>query len=136
MEILGRIRRMHLRDGLGFSEIARRTGLSINTVKRWLKDAAPGKVAAPKYQRPEVPGKLAPYMAQIRRWLVADAGRIKPDRRTGRHIFETIKQQGFVRGYSRLTDTIGQWRERQASATGSKPAFVPLAFASGEAVVV
>ena len=133
MELLGRIRRMHLRDGLGFSEIAKRTGLSRNTVKRWLKDAAPGKVGAPKYQRPKVPGKLAPYLAQIERWLVADAGRIKRDRRTGRHIFETIKQEGYVGGYSRLTDTIRQWRERQASATGSKQAFVPLAFAYGEA---
>lgn len=43
MEILGRIRRMHLRDGLGYSEIARRTGLSRNTIKRWLKGATSGQ---------------------------------------------------------------------------------------------
>jgi len=40
MEILGRIRRMFLRDGLGYSEIARRTGIARNTVKRWLKGVA------------------------------------------------------------------------------------------------
>jgi transcriptional regulator with XRE-family HTH domain len=108
MEILGRIRRMRLRDGLGFSEISRRTGLSRNTVKRWLKDAAPGEVAVPKYRRPEVPGKLAPYMGQIERWLVADGGRIKRDRRTGKQIFESIKALGYSGGYSRLTDTIRQ----------------------------
>ena len=50
MELLGRIRRMHLRDGVSFSETARSTGLSRNAVKRWLKKAAPGKVAAPDYQ--------------------------------------------------------------------------------------
>lgn len=133
MEILGRIRRMRLRDGLGFSEISRRTGLSRNTVKRWLKDAVPGKFAAPKCRRPEVPGKLAPYIAQIECWLVADAGRNKRDRRTGKQIFEAIKALGYSGGYSRLTDTIRQWREREASQRGGKHAFVPLAFAYGEA---
>lgn len=132
MEILGRIRRMRLRDGLGFSEISRH-GFSRNAVKRWLKDAVPGKVAAPKYRRPEVPVKLAPYIAQIERWLVADAGRIKRDRRTGKQIFEAIKGLGYSGGYSRLTDTLRQSREREASERGGKQAFVPLAFAYGEA---
>ena len=36
MELLGKVRRMHYRDGLSRSEIARRTGLSRNTVKKWL----------------------------------------------------------------------------------------------------
>ena len=71
-------------------------------------------------------------MAQIERWLVAEAGRIQRDRRTGRQIFKTIKQLGCVRGYSRLTDTIRPWRVRQASAAGSKQAYVPLAFAYSE----
>ena len=46
MEILGRIRRMFLRDGLGYSEIARRTGIARNTVKRWLKGAAVSRVVS------------------------------------------------------------------------------------------
>ena len=37
MEMLGKVRRMHYRDGLSHSEISRRTGLSRNTVKKWLK---------------------------------------------------------------------------------------------------
>lgn len=55
MEILGRIRRTRFCDGLGFSEISRRTGPSRNTVKLWLKDAVPGKVSPAQYRRPEVP---------------------------------------------------------------------------------
>jgi len=37
MEMLGKVRRMYYRDGLSRSEISRRTGLSRNTVKKWLK---------------------------------------------------------------------------------------------------
>ena len=48
MEMIGKVRRMKLRDQLSNSEIAKRTGLSRNTVKKWLK--APGD-EAPKYRR-------------------------------------------------------------------------------------
>jgi len=48
MEMMGRVRRMKLRDGLSNSEIAKRTGLSRNTVKKWLKAAGD---ETPKYKR-------------------------------------------------------------------------------------
>ncbi len=48
MEMIGKVRRMKLREQLSNSEIAKRTGLSRNTVKKWLK--APGD-QAPKYKR-------------------------------------------------------------------------------------
>ena len=47
MEMIGKVRRMKLREQLSNSEIAKRTGLSRNTVKKWLK--APGD-QAPKYK--------------------------------------------------------------------------------------
>ncbi|MDP3475062.1 helix-turn-helix domain-containing protein, partial [Hydrogenophaga sp.] len=37
MERLGRIRRMYLRDKMSLHEIAKRTGLSRNTVRSWLR---------------------------------------------------------------------------------------------------
>ncbi len=48
MNILGKIRRMRLRDGLSISEISRYTGLSRSTVRRWLKSA---EGTEPKYRR-------------------------------------------------------------------------------------
>ena len=42
MCMIGKLRRMKLRDQLFVSEIAKRTGLSRNTAKKWLK--APGEV--------------------------------------------------------------------------------------------
>ena len=38
MEMLGKIRRMYLRDRLSLHEIAKRTGLSRNTLRRWLRE--------------------------------------------------------------------------------------------------
>ena len=35
MNMLGKIRRLRLRDGLSISGICRHTGLARNTVKRW-----------------------------------------------------------------------------------------------------
>ena len=55
MEMIGKVRRMKLRDKLSNSEIAKRTGLSRNTVKKWLR--APGDLA-PRYQRESSDGKL------------------------------------------------------------------------------
>ncbi len=37
MEVLGKIRRMYLRDKLSLHEITKRTGLSRNTIRKWLR---------------------------------------------------------------------------------------------------
>ena len=58
MELLGKIRRMHVRDKMSERAIAKRTGLSRNTVHKWLN--TPEEVKAPKYVRAKKFGKLAP----------------------------------------------------------------------------
>lgn len=57
MEMLGKVRRMFYREKQSRSEIARRTGLSPNTVKIWL--GVPERTA-PKYRRQSAPRKLSP----------------------------------------------------------------------------
>jgi hypothetical protein len=52
------------------SEIARRTSLSRNTIKKWLR--APAE-AAPKYRREVSPGILTPFLATLTQALTADA---------------------------------------------------------------
>lgn len=93
MELLGKVRRMHYRDGLSRSEIARRTGLSRNTVKKWL--TAPEAVE-PRYRRSQVQGKLAPFHAVVVQALEADARRPKRDRRTAKALYTELKAQGYA----------------------------------------
>ena len=128
MEMMGKVRRMKLRDQLSNSEIAKRTGLSRNTVKKWLK--APGD-EAPKYRRGAGKTKLGEFEATLVQALKADLHRPKHARRTARALFAQLQAQGYRGGYSRLTDFIRDWREREGKT--ATRAFVPMSFEFGEA---
>ena len=108
MEMLGKVRRMHLRDGMSRSEIARRTGLSRNTVKKWLKGSA---LSVPKYRRSAVASKLEAYVEQLEQALVADAKRPKKDRRTAKALFAQIKAAGYAGGYTVVSNFARAWRQ-------------------------
>ncbi|OFZ95145.1 MAG: hypothetical protein A2Z44_04410 [Betaproteobacteria bacterium RBG_19FT_COMBO_58_11] len=69
---------MYFREKLSVSEIQRRTSLSRNTIKKWLKE--PG--AEPKYRRSRTDGKLATFESKLRLSLEADAHRPKRDMST------------------------------------------------------
>jgi transposase len=128
MEMIGKVRRMKLREQLSNSEIAKRTGLSRNTVKKWLK--APGE-QAPKYKRQSGLTKLSAFEATLVQALKADSHRPKHSRRSARALLAQLQAQGYRGGYSRLTDFIRAWRA-QAGKAASK-AYVPLSFELGEA---
>jgi transposase len=128
MEMLGKVRRMHLRDQLSLHEIAKRTGLSRNTIKKWLRTDE--EVTVPAYRREAGPGKLTPFHAALELALKADAHRIKQNRRTAKALFAQIREKGYSGAYCQVTAFIRAWRE----AEGKSPrAFVPLSFEDGEA---
>ncbi len=79
MILYAKIRRMYFRDKLSINEIVRRTSLSRNTVKKWLR--APNG-SEPAYQRRLIPTQLTPYQDQLNQALIADSYRPKRDRRT------------------------------------------------------
>jgi transposase len=128
MDVIGKVRRLKLRDKLSTSAIARATGLSRNTVKKWLK--APGDIA-PKYVREAPEGKLSPFKVALDQALKTDMHRPKKGRRTGRALFAQIQAQRYRGGYSAVTDFVRAWHE-QSRQSPSK-AFVPLSFELGEA---
>ncbi len=50
MEMMGKIRRMYFRDKLSLHEIAKRTGLARNTIRKWVRapEAKPPVVPTPR----------------------------------------------------------------------------------------
>ena len=126
MFMVGKIRRMHFRDAMSVREIVRRTGLSRNTVRTWLRAPAEKE---PRYRRTAQSGKLTPFHAMLEQALKADALRPKKERRTGLALYREIRGAGYTGGYSRVTDFIRAWRQ----GGGTPTAFVPLTFELGEA---
>ncbi len=120
---------MHSRGKKSEREIARTTGLSRNTVAKWLHGPLQGQ---PKYERGEQSRKLTAFHETIRQALKVDARRPRHERRTARALHAQIKAAGYVGGYSRVTDFIREWRLGEGQSV-STTAFVPLAFELGEA---
>ena len=71
MGLLNVIRKLRLRQGLPIREIERSTGLSRNTIKKYLKDDA----IEPKFATPGRPSKLDPFTEKLAGWLKTNAGR-------------------------------------------------------------
>lgn len=127
MVMYAKIRRMYYREHLSINEIQRRTSLSRNTIKKWLK--APNDSAV-KYQRAKQPGKLTLFESRLLLALEADARRPKKDRRTALMLFKEILNEGYTGGYSIVCDFIRGWRNQGSQ---SKSVYVPLRFTLGEA---
>lgn len=128
MNLLGKIRRLHFRDGLSISEIERRTGITRKTLRKWLK--AP-EGAEPAYRRCSGDTKIAPFAERLTQMLEVDARRAPRERRTALKLFAALQAEGFTGDYSRVTEFIRRWR--RAGGERAVRAFVPLQFAPGEA---
>ena len=68
--MLAKIRRLHLREGLSIRTVSRRTGLSRNAVRQWLRQA---DATEPKYSTRQEANVLDPWAGQFEAALRADA---------------------------------------------------------------
>ena len=69
------IRRWALREQLSIREISRRTGLSRNTIRKYLRADS----VEPSYARRVSPSKLDPFAAKLADWLKAESSLSRPD---------------------------------------------------------
>jgi transposase len=129
MVMYAKIRRMYFREKQSVSAIARKTSLSRNTIKKWLR--VPGG-SETKYRRSRTEKIVTAFEPWLLQALKVDAHRPKRDRRTARMLFQAIRTQGFSGSYCRVTELVSDWRARGDSDSG-KSAFVPLKFKLGEA---
>ncbi len=82
MATLSVIRRWALREQMSIREIARRTGLSRNTVKKYLRAGE----EEPRYAKRASSSKLDPYAEKLSTWLAIEATKSRKQRRNLRQI--------------------------------------------------
>ncbi len=71
MALLSVIRRWAFRDGMSIREITRRTGLSRNTIRKYLRSDA----VEPKFEIVVRPSRLDPYAERLSGWLKTEMTR-------------------------------------------------------------
>jgi transposase len=129
--ILSSIRRWHFRNNMPIREIARKTGISRNTIKKYLAD----KVVEPQYPHRKTPSKLDDYAVKLTAWLKTEAGKGRKQKRSLKQLHGDLVQLGFTGFYDRVTAFARQWRREQQelARTAGRGTFIPLIFAPGEA---
>ena len=131
MALLSVIRRWHHRDGIGIRDIARRTGLSRNTVRKYLAS----QILEPHYPKRITPTKLDDYEATLTSWLHREAKRHRKNRRSVKQLYRDLIPLGYSGSYDRVAAFAKHWRRQQMELTlkADKQAYIPLSFAPGEA---
>jgi len=131
VDLLSVIRRWHGRDGLSIREIARRTGLSRITIRKYLASG----VVEPKYPPRKCVSNIDPYAEMLLSWLTREAGRSRKRRRNLKQLHGDLVELGFRGSYDRVAAFARDWRqrEREAANLAARGTFVPLIFAPGEA---
>ena len=131
MALLSVLRRWALRDQLSVREIARRTGLSRNTIRKYLRSGT----VEPVFRVPERPSKLDPYADKLSAWLKTEASKSRKQRRTLKQLHADLVALGYEGSYNRVAAFARKWRadrqrEEQSAGRGT---FVPLVFQPAEA---
>ena len=131
MGFLRIIRKWALRDKMPIREIARRTGVSRNTIKKYLRTG----IVEPEFQILDRPSKLDPYADKLTGWLLSEQRKSRKERRTAKQMHADLVQLGFDSSYERVAAFVRNWKgERQrAQHTTDRGVFVPLVFQPGEA---
>jgi len=131
MELLSVIRRWRYRDHYSIREISRRTGLSRNTVRKYLRT---GRIE-PQFNTPARSSKLDLYAEKLSQMLRQEGAKSRKQRRTIGQLHADLAALGYAGSYNRVAAFARDWkaaRQREQKTTG-RGVFVPLAFSPGEA---
>lgn len=95
MSLLSVIRRWHFRDGMSKREIARRTELSRNTIRRYLNS----KMTNPAYPKRVSFSKLDEFEELLTSWFKRESKRPRKQRKTIKHLYEDLLPLGYSGSY-------------------------------------
>ena len=97
MESAMKIRRLVLVEGRSIRSVCKETGISRNTLRKYLRDEKP-----PSYKRcqPAPRHVLKDYEHLLNQWYEYDLKRPKRERRTAQKLFEQLLLEGYAGSYS------------------------------------
>lgn len=105
VELLSVIRRWHLRDQMSIREIAKRTGLSRNTIKKYLRN----DIVIPQYIGQGRTSKLTAYVDKLQQWLKTESNRGRKERRSIKQLYHDLVQLGYLGSYDRVVAYARRW---------------------------
>ncbi len=131
MALLSVIRRWHFREERSIRDISRVTGLSRNTVRKYLRLDG----VEPRFKTPDRPSKLDPFADRLSAWLKTEANKSRKQKRTLKQLHADLVCLGYDGSYNRVAAFAREWKEdrQRELQTSSRGTFVPLAFEPGEA---
>jgi transposase len=131
MALLSVIRRWHFREEMPIREIERRTSLSRNTIRKYLRAGT----IEPRFKVPDRPSKLDPFAEKLSGWLRNEVAKSRKQRRTAKQMHADLVVLGYDGSYGRVAAFVRAWKaERQREQqTNGRGTFVRLVFAAGEA---
>ena len=131
MALVSVIRRWHLREQVSIRAIARRTGLSRNTVRKYLANG----VVEPRYPKRNSRSNLDHFAEKLAGWLKAESSRGRKQRLSVKELYVRLRQLGYCGSYDRVCAFARRWRraQQEAARTVGRGVFVPLVFAPGDA---
>jgi transposase len=127
METAAKIRRWILVEGRSARSVARETGISRVTIKKYLTDEEP---PAYNLSEPRENYKLKGFEETLRQWFEGDLSRVKRERRTAQRMYEQLTELGYTGSYSPVVRFI---KKLKSEKTPTK-AYVPLEFEAGDAM--
>ena len=129
--LLSVIRRWHLREGVSIREIARRTQLSRNTVRKYLRSDS----VEPRFATPDRPSRLDPFADKLAHMLRQEAAKSRKQKRTVKQLHADLVALGYDGSYNRVAAFAREWKaaRHREQRTCGRGAFVPLTFLPGEA---
>ena len=95
--LLSVIRRWRHRDKISIRQIAKRTGLSRNTIRKYLKS----QVVEPKFATPKRASKLDAFEGKLKRWLESEPRKRRQQRRNLRQMYGDLIALGYRGSYDR-----------------------------------
>ena len=108
MELLSVIRRWRYRQHFSIREIARRTGLSRNTVRKYLRTDS----VEPRFDTPDRPSGLDPFADKLAHMLRQEAAKSRKhkQKRTVKQLHADLTALGYDGSYSRVAAFAREWK--------------------------